>query len=136
MIYVCILNDLYFERNAWECLRLSRKRARWENDFCLLGIVGNFHQWLKKPFLWIRHSAVIRQLELSPLLKNRKEIDAVNGCRVVNILFSKNLRFTKAIHFFLFRGSLKAARKKFHKELFRRFKIFALTVDQDRKLKI
>lgn len=63
-------------------------------------------------------------------VENRKEIDAVNRSRVVNILFSKNLRFTKAKQFF--RGSLKAA-EKFLENIFRCLKIFALVYWQGRE---
>lgn len=117
VIYVCILNDLYFQRNAWECLRLLRNKKQRERkkNSSPLGNSFQFPSMIKETLRRIRHFNLIRQHHVISFVQNRTEIDAVNCFRVVNILFSKNLRFTKAKHFFFilslfFWGSLKAAK--------------------------
>lgn len=91
------IKDLYFERNAWECLGLSRQRMRWANDSLPFGICFVIPKWWLKRTLfvesrtaWSGNTRVISFVE-----ENREEIDAVNRSRAVNILFSKKFTLYK-----------------------------------------
>lgn len=71
------IKDLYFERNAWECLGLLRQRMRWANDSLPFGICFVIPKW------WLKRTLFVKSRYLLCRRKSRRNwrSQSLAGCK-------------------------------------------------------